>query len=721
MIFVGFHSYAQEYTLKSHLYVGAKLGINAPFGDFNFFSSEENKINPNISIFLEKDWNYWMTSRIELGYGWLGGTKEYPRIGQDPIYAWFDASLFQLNLQAKIEILRIISGNRQRNLSWYGLLGIGMDMYSSQKIRPYVSGDQQINLPNTQLGDVSVLKFILGTGFGYRLNDHWTLIAEGGYHIPDSDEPDLTIGGSKYDIYAFASAGFAYHLNPTALSGQLLPYQETKALLEYGVPLRALDKDQDSAKNDLSSDSGDPSNQPAPFRMDLPSIIDGKDKFNIRFDLELIDQVVSGIIRVHHPAGIVLANPRLPYANFTPGTYESIIKINALYIPETVEINVSATADTRLFSSPEDSFIIFADLKTDEDETFITKYYNYFFKNSKGFYQLGQEQKKISSAIKDEAVSGKENYKPVDYTKTDASDIEFYSVQVMAQRKIRITLQEAEEAFGLQNLIEEKFADGWIRFRSGHFKTLEEALAYRDKLRSNNGIKGAFVVGFTNGKRHAESSLNKEGRYHFKIQIHSSPQQIDIEDLVDAYALDVAITEELNQNMYRYMAGDYSSYRDAVKAKDDMIALHDIEGAFVIAYLGDQKLNKIPEHLLKSAKSTSKTSGRKPKPSQTTSLKPSKDTSGMQLPKTAKTDQDDYRILFKKSSLPIPDADLKSYFKTPEKISSELYGGNYYYFVGNFKSIDVAIGYLEYLNENLNLKDGKLVRFANGERVSPLE
>ncbi len=737
IVFLHQSLFAQNKDWKSGLSVGAKIGINGPFGDFNFFDSEENYIKPNTSVFAAKKWNHWLENRLELNYGLLGGTKLYPRAGKDPVMAWFDAKVYGFNMQFKWNIIQTFALDESRPFHVYGILGAGLSFYDTQRIRPYTMGDDVTNVINTNNGTGSMLVFPTGIGVDYRLNDKFSVMAEGVYQIPNSDLPDLTVGGSQYDIYFNASAGIAYNLG-TSVSHDLLDYQKTEGLLSYGVPKPVKKKEE---TEDVVVEEELVVEEFVPFRVIGPDIIDGKDKFNLVFELEFEEKMINGNIRIHHPDQIEIANPALPYANYTRGDFITNLKINLLYVAGMVNFIVSSTAEPVLFTRPISDFVIFADLTTDKDETFVSHHLNYVYLPDKGYYKLMQKQVVDSSLIvEDVAVSGN-GYETVDYENANPEDIAFYSVQVMAQRRPLISVAKAEQMFGLNNIIEERFADGWIRYRSGHFKDLDDALKYRNKLRANNKVKGAFVVAFVKGQRNDDPSLN-EGKvaikaktddgYLFRIQIHSSPEAIAAQDLTDAYSLTIPVYEEKADGAYRYLAGNYKNYNQAQKARDNLISLNDVDGAFVVAYYKGQRLNKIPSHLTKQpSKKNVKKPAKKPESKKAQNIPDEKkikeakepsgsDTSFVKTGKENASGNAEYRILFKKSALPIAESELKSYFQTPEKITSELYGGYYYYYVGNFKNIDVAIGYLEYLAEKLHLKDGKLVRFENGERVSPL-
>lgn len=69
-----------------------------------------------------------------------------------------------------------------------------------------------------------------------------------------------------------------------------------------------------------------------------------------------------------------------------------------------------------------------------------------------------------------------------------------YTVQVGAF----ITTPRANHFNGVNELFSGSYDDGFTRFFSGLFNSVEEAVQYRDKLR-NRGFKDSFVLGLDGG------------------------------------------------------------------------------------------------------------------------------------------------------------------------------------------------------------------------------
>ena len=75
---------------------------------------------------------------------------------------------------------------------------------------------------------------------------------------------------------------------------------------------------------------------------------------------------------------------------------------------------------------------------------------------------------------------------------------EFFSVQVMAIKE-DMSIEEAHEALGANIDLEKHHVDGWYKYISGRFETLEAAKLHMQRI-WGQGIKDAFVVKYDEGQ-----------------------------------------------------------------------------------------------------------------------------------------------------------------------------------------------------------------------------
>ncbi len=77
----------------------------------------------------------------------------------------------------------------------------------------------------------------------------------------------------------------------------------------------------------------------------------------------------------------------------------------------------------------------------------------------------------------------------------------------------------------------------------------------------------------------------------FKIQIAACVEALPLSTLRNIYPREVKITNEMDNGWYKYMVGNYKTYRDAWEAQQQM----KIEGSFIVAYRKGKRLKNIRE------------------------------------------------------------------------------------------------------------------------------
>ncbi len=75
-----------------------------------------------------------------------------------------------------------------------------------------------------------------------------------------------------------------------------------------------------------------------------------------------------------------------------------------------------------------------------------------------------------------------------------------YRVQIYGVKNDRIDVSELKRAYNIDEVITEEKSYQWVRYTVGNFNTFEEANRLRKKMTAK-GIKGAFVVTYSDGKR----------------------------------------------------------------------------------------------------------------------------------------------------------------------------------------------------------------------------
>lgn len=224
-------------------------------------------------------------------------------------------------------------------------------------------------------------------------------------------------------------------------------------------------------------------------------------------------------------------------------------------------------------------------------------------KSAKLGYFKGESYYALSDADieKEVAEAEKKNATPVNVTTAPSKDQIVYRVQLGAY-KTKLPLGVYKN---VGDVIELRTEDGYYRYCSGAYKTLNDAAFHRAEL-VLEGYGDAFVTAYKNGKRirmteagatyenkneaqkenidekaTTVSSFNKDA-VMFRIQIGTLKQANDAAFEERIGKLRDVIKQPTSSGLMRYMVGEFKNYNDAVKYKNKL-AEQGYPEAFVIA------------------------------------------------------------------------------------------------------------------------------------------
>ncbi len=115
-----------------------------------------------------------------------------------------------------------------------------------------------------------------------------------------------------------------------------------------------------------------------------------------------------------------------------------------------------------------------------------------------------ENQKPVEPDSKNDVVIEQIVETPVIIEKESVNDFKGieYRVQILAKYGNRISIQKISSKYNLAaSEIFEDMHNGFYIYTIGSFPTYEQARTRRNEIRTNNGIRDAFVVAFENGKR----------------------------------------------------------------------------------------------------------------------------------------------------------------------------------------------------------------------------
>ena len=185
-----------------------------------------------------------------------------------------------------------------------------------------------------------------------------------------------------------------------------------------------------------------------------------------------------------------------------------------------------------------------------------------------------------------------------------------YRIQILASLNNRIPTDSIASIYKLSEKIYEDSLNGWYKYSVGNFKSYQEAINYRNILNEKNTTKGAFVVIFKspdylqNNTTYPKIKAKKKNfqkinynlpivsnnpKYIFKIQIGASHISISIDSLKNRFNIGENVDEEKVGEWYKYTVGKYKNYSDAKLDCDKLTSTYGISGAFIVAYLNNQR------------------------------------------------------------------------------------------------------------------------------------
>ena len=193
--------------------INLNAGANLFWGDLrqNTFIpvfKNENELKIGYGLILNRQISPVFGIRGQVMNGQLSGTKR-------SINRYFIADILESNFNATINFSNLFFQYKpERLFSLYGIVGVGLT-YWCTKVKTLgtnkiisENGCGSGLLKRTREGVIPI-----GLGLDFHLKDNWMLNLEGTLHGVNSDELDMTVGSSKFDMYSCISLGVTYKFN----------------------------------------------------------------------------------------------------------------------------------------------------------------------------------------------------------------------------------------------------------------------------------------------------------------------------------------------------------------------------------------------------------------------------------------------------------------------------------------------------------------------------
>lgn len=611
IVFVFFTTtaYSQEFASfynkhKNNWLVNANFGSNLFYGDLRVYDYYPVKENNNErkwagGIVIGKDIMPYLSGNIQFLTGKLSGTKRVYS-NNVPANKYFIASMNEINLHAKFKLLTFLKPDSTHNFDVQFIAGIGLNSFRSAlyhlQTDAYLAGYGYGNDDNTKTKKEKTLVIPVGIGFSYNIKPNISLGLNITARKTFTDVLDATAGiaTEKKDLYGYTSLSITYKFN--------LPKIQPKEELP-------------SIKPKLKVNVNKPYNYKATVLSEIPQGISRNRDFIMQLTINKGSITGEAAIVQTYPKGFVPQDPALDNAMFKFDDNQVFIEWSEL--PKDSIFTVSYLVKIDSVESGEHKIIGVFEYNMNKITTFrnslFLKFKEEIAKNTDTTINAANnetpkdtlnEQKNNELIDKDDVVFEEKD--------TEKKTVE-YRVQIRASYGKPLSKEKLAKKYNLNEPIYEDIHKGWYKYTVGKFKTHQEAQKYRNKLVEENNVIGAFVVAFSNGLR--LNSLTElltrriENKYQVQVAdslgVHNINYQSGLYYSVQILASKKRSTEFIKKKLqiegqpvvekkyyrwYKYTIGNYNTYNEARKMRDN-IRTKKYKDAFVVAY---ENGNRIP-------------------------------------------------------------------------------------------------------------------------------
>ncbi|OFX88019.1 MAG: hypothetical protein A2W99_11315 [Bacteroidetes bacterium GWF2_33_16] len=272
---------------------------------------------------------------------------------------------------------------------------------------------------------------------------------------------------------------------------------------------------------------------------------------------------------------------------------------------------------------------------------------------------------------------------------TISAGLEF-KVQIAAA-KVKLSENDLVNIYKGDEHVDVREEEGWFKYSVGKFNTYEQATALNKLV----NVSGSFVVAYKDGIK-IPLSIARSGKFSettssenivFKVQIAADRSKLTSENLHNIYSGFEKISNFQEDGWYKYAIGEYNNFADANELRKNC----SVNGAFVIAFKGDKKMNVI------EAKNATKRF----------------------LPQIIKDwIQNNSKVVFRvqiaASSKELSDIAIQKICSIEPIVYSFEENGWFKYSIGNFESYQQAL----VLKRNCGVDGAFIVPYINGSKVS---
>lgn len=532
-IFIGMvnYVYAQKQSLSfspNTWYIGAEGGVNVYFGDIKYGGFmpklEYDELSPGAGFLFGKQLSPLFSLKGNLHYSMLTGTKQSGQSLQT-----FKSNSYFAAISAQLNLIEVLSANPDlKRFSIWGELGLGVNAWQSL-LYDRANGDTMANVHWNSGKYKTAFMIPMGLNMKYYINSAISVDLHSSIHLVSSDMLDAKEGGIKFDHYWYSGIALNYHFGNARRNRNSNAFYQEKhdiELLKYrsSTPFILNIKDTmvlnaDSLK--LQSFKQKEVIGECKMKVFVPEIVTAE-RFYIWIDILKQNGTASGFFRLLLPSAFYPENSDIDGVSYTRIGYEyhydfyMRLSKDSLRIP--IEIvnsgrengNYSIAFDGRVMDENGDVYPIneHQDFEvqdySDDDKSFLDIDL-YKGKKTKGSAEILDSIRPQSPVITQTKIASSKTIETQAIIKPQASinknSSVVYRIQILACRKPSKQSDDFLKKHHIEQAIFLKQSGDWWRYNIYELYSEAEARTILQKVRTEHGLKDAFIVSYKNGKR----------------------------------------------------------------------------------------------------------------------------------------------------------------------------------------------------------------------------
>lgn len=445
--------------------------------DYNPFKKYPNSSKFGIGFGIIKEFKPYLGIQAQLITGNL--YSKYEVADNPSASTYFAGSLTDFSLSARFDPIHLFKFN---NFGFSPYVSVGVATVAYRSVRRLVEANTVI-LPTFGYEDDGVTKSArqiamsipMAVGLSYQISPAFQLELEHSVRLTNTDLLDCLKGSTGMnDFYGFTNLGIRYtigaslapskHQAKSANSGKKVPTETVKVT----EPVQA---------------------KPLPVTnlfvdCQVPGTIENGQSFDVRIRINKSDYKGGAKLIQKFSDGFTAKDPLMGSGIFSFVNQSVIIEWDHMPADSILVLTYIVEPDKTITGSQ----TISGRLEYQQPDGTKTVHFN------KTLFVNAPKQVETPPVIKPA-----ENGVNIQKAKT-VQGIEF-RVQCGAFRDSRQAPSELAAKYGITDLIQEEYTDGWYKYTVGSFKTYEEAGKFRDAFIKRTKILSAFIVAYRDGKR----------------------------------------------------------------------------------------------------------------------------------------------------------------------------------------------------------------------------